>query len=323
VESSNASNASQGESSGDSRNEMPNLFILGAPKCASSAVYFYLGQHPDIFMAQKEIHYFGKDLVFKNKGRISRQVFLEQYDAVDEECYRGDSAIWYLYSETAASEIHAASPGARCIVLLRNPVDVVYALHSEFLYQGNEDLADFAAALEAEGDRRLGKRIPSSCNTPWALQYTRVARFGEQLARYRAIFDPGQIHIVMYDDLAADASRVYRDVLRFLGIDETFQPDFAVVNPNSVIRSRALRQFLRHPPKPVRALARQALKRQTTRSAVGRRLVELNTVRVPRPPLDPTIRHMLQREFSSDIELLADQLGRDLSPWLAGRDLAP
>ena len=302
---------------------MPNLFILGAPKCATSAMYFYLRQHPDIFMAQKEIHYFGDDLVFRHKGRISRQAFLEQYDGVAQQRYRGDSAIWYLYSETAASEIHSASPDARCIVMLRNPVDVVYALHSEFLYQGEEDLADFSAALEAEAERRLGKRIPASCNTPWALQYRRVARFGEQLARYLATFDPDQIHIVMYDDLATDTPRVYRDVLRFLEIDESFQPDFVVVNPNFVARSGALRQFLRHPPKPVRALARQALQSQATRSTIGRRLVRLNTVRVPRPPLDPAIRQMLQREFSPDTELLADQVGRDLSSWMTGPELAP
>jgi hypothetical protein len=323
MESSDASNASQGQSTGGSHDEMPNLFILGAPKCATSALYLYLRQHPEIFMAQKEIHYFGQDLVFKNKGRISRQDFLEQYSGAGQERYRGDSAIWYLYSETAASEIRAASPDARCIVLLRNPVDVVYSLHSEFLYQGDEDLADFATALEAENDRRLGKRIPSSCNTPWALQYRSVARFGEQLARYRALFDPDQIHIVMYDDLARDAAQVYRDVLRFLGVDETFQPEFAVVNPNSVARSGVFRQFLRHPPKPVRAIARKALKSQATRSALGHRLMELNTVRVSRPPLDPAIRDMLQREFSPDIERLADQVGRDLSSWATGRDQAP
>ena len=38
--------------------------------------------------------------------------------------------------------------------MLRNPVDMLYAQHSEFLYNCNEDIVDFAAALDAEEERK-------------------------------------------------------------------------------------------------------------------------------------------------------------------------
>jgi hypothetical protein len=301
----------------DSDVRMPNLFILGAPKCATSSLFLYLRQHPDIFMWRKETHYFGRDLVFKNKERMSLDRYLSLYDHAGSARYRGDCAIWYLFSRRAAEEIAAASPDARCIVLLRDPVEMLYSLHSENVYQGGEDLGDFSEALRAEEDRRNGKRIPSGHPTPWALQYRQVARFSEQLARYRKLFDETRLHVIFYDDLKADTAGVYRDVLRFLEIDDTFRPEFPVKNPNSVVRSGALRQLLRHPPKPLRAVGRLAVRNQTTRFALGHRLLEMNTVYVPRPPLDPAIRRQLTAELAPDIAELEKQLGRDLSAWRA------
>jgi hypothetical protein len=301
------------ESNGDPRT--PNLYILGAPKCATSAVFIYLAQHPDIFMARKEMHYFGRDLVFANKQRMSLEDYLGHYDEASTERYRGDGAIWYLFSKEAAEEIAAASPDARYIVLVRNPVDMLHSLHSEFLFQGAEDLTDFGEALGAEEDRLHGKRIPPTCNIPWALQYRAVARVGEQLARYRAALETKRLHVILYDDLTADTPGVYRDVLRFLEIDDTFQPEFPRVNPNTVVRSSKMRDFMRHPPKPLRAVGRLAVRNQTTRWALGNRLVALNTVHTTRSPVDAALRRQIQADLAGDIALLGDQIGRDLSSW--------
>ena len=121
--------------------------------------------------------------------------------------------------------------------------------------------------------------------------------------------------MIFYDDLKADTAGVYRDVLRFLEIDDTLRPEFPVKNPNSVVRSGALRQFLRHPPQPLRTVSRLAVRNQTTRLALGRRLVEMNTVYVSRPPLDRAIRRQLTAELAPDIAELEKQVGRDLSTW--------
>jgi hypothetical protein len=294
---------------------VPNLYILGAPKCGTTALCTYLRRHPDIFMPPKEMHYFGSDLVFRNKPRITRQDYLSRYEAAGGERYRGDSAIWYLYSEQAAVEIAEARPDARCLALLRRPDDMVDSLHSEFLYQGDEDLPDLGAALEAEEDRRHGDRIPDSCDVPWALQYRRVARYADQVARYLAVFPRGQLHIVLFDDLEADTAGEYRGILRFLGVDDTFQPEFAVVNSNKTVRSPGFRQLLRHPPSPVRRLVRATVRDQRVRRALGQRLVDLNTDVVPRARLDPSVRTLLMAAYADQVDRLAELIGRDLSAW--------
>ena len=49
----------------------PNFFIVGAPKCGTTSLQYYLQQHPDIFMSNyNEPHYFGKDL-----NKLNNQIY--------------------------------------------------------------------------------------------------------------------------------------------------------------------------------------------------------------------------------------------------------
>jgi hypothetical protein len=295
---------------------MPNLFIVGAPKCGTTALTRYLRHHPDVFVARKELHYFGQDLTFRNKQRLTLPEYLAFYDGALTQRYRCDSSVWYMSSTTAAKEIAEAAPGARLIVMLRNPVDMLYSLHSELLFQGDEDIPDFAEALDAEEDRREGRRIPPDSDIPWALQYRDIARFSAQIERFFGTFDTTSVHVILYDELAADPGLIYRRLLEFLEIDPEVVPEFPVVNSNKIVRSPFVRQFLRYPPEPLRRIGRLALRTQESRRSFGKRLVLANTTNKARQTLDPQLRARLEEEFVPEVEHLAELIGRDLSSWM-------
>ena len=157
----------------------PNLFLVGAPKSGTTALATYLGEHPEVFMAPWELNFFGTDLSFRTAtgapSHIRLAHYLSTFSSHAGERYRGDHWSCYLYSARAAEEIRDFAPDARIVVMLRNPVDQMHSQHSEMLYQGDEDIRDFAEALDAEGDRALGRRIPPGCRKPFALQYRAVA----------------------------------------------------------------------------------------------------------------------------------------------------
>ena len=72
----------------------------------------------------------------------------------------------------------------------------------------------------------------------------------EQLERYLAQFPREQVKVVVFDDFERDAEGVYRDVLRFLGLDPAPRPpSFERVNQNREPRSRLVTNLLRggHP----------------------------------------------------------------------------
>ena len=278
----------------------------------------YLKQHPSVFMSErKEPHFFAKDLNFRRDSwYVSDQdEYLSLFSEAGNARRVGESSVWYLYSRQASTEIKAFCPDASIIVMLRNPVDMLYSQHSQFLYNGNEDITDFKEALEAEPERKQGRRVPPNAHLLEGLFYRETARYSEQVERYFDCFGRDNVHVIIFDNFATDTATVYRDTLRFLGVDADFRPDFAVVNPNKTARSRILQYFLLAPPQSARRFARAVLPR-ALRRRVFRVLKQANTNETPRTELDPQLRRTLQAEFAPEVESLSKLLGRDLTHWL-------
>ena len=58
----------------------PDTFVVGAPKCGTTALDHYLAHHPDIFVpADKDVRYFGHDLTVVS--RLDEAAFLRRYSA--------------------------------------------------------------------------------------------------------------------------------------------------------------------------------------------------------------------------------------------------
>lgn len=292
----------------------PDFFIVGAPKTGTTALYRYLAAHPDVFVpSQKEQNFFGSDLTFRY-GHISETEYLTHFAGAEGQRRVGEASVWYLYSRRAAVEIHEFAPDARIIAMLRDPVDLLHSLHSELVFNGYEVLEDFEGALAAEPRRRQGVDIPTTAHPVEALFYREVVRFAEQLERWFDVFGRERVHVILYDDLAADPAGVYADVLAFLDLDPGFGPaEFRVVNPNKTVHSRRLQRALVRPALPFRALG--VLSRPLADRLIDG-LKELNRRHQARAPLDPELEQRLRLELAPGIDRLADLLGRDLDAWL-------
>jgi hypothetical protein len=292
----------------------PNLFIVGAPKCGTTALHSYLGQHPEVFMsAYKEPHHFGQDLDPRYYVR-DRQQYLELFTAASTESRVGESSVFYLYSRTAASEIKAAFPESDIIVMLRNPIDMMYSLHSEMFYQAKESEPDFATALALEEERKKGILLANVYN-PTVLYYREVARYHLQLRRYLDQFGAEHVRVIIYDDFRRDVQRTYRETCEFLGVDPDFVPDFKILNANHYVRYLGLRRFLRQPPGLLRKAVKAMLPHQAARQALKDRIQEINTTFRPRPPLPVELRRRLEQDFLPEVTALSELLGRDLTHW--------
>lgn len=299
----------------------PNFFIVGAPKCGTTAMNDYLSQHPEIFIPEmKEIHYFGKDLEIKFGALRDEQKYLDLFKGSEGHKVRGEASVWYLYSKTAAAEIHRFNPDAKIIIMLRDPADMLYSQHSEFLYNGNENIEDFGQALAAEPERKAGKRIPESAHFAEGLWYSETVKYAAQVQRYVEYFGRENVHIIIFDDFKRDLKGVYRELLTFLGVDPTFAAEFEVINPNKRARSKRLRSFVQAPPEGVKRLGRLLFPR-SVRQKVMAVLEKANVRYEKRTPQEQTMRRQLQERFAPEVEKLEALLGRKL-PWSTGDDRA-
>jgi hypothetical protein len=296
----------------------PNFFIVGAPKCGTTALYRYLRPHPGVFMPKiKEPHFFARDL-----DSYPRIKSLEDYrglfmSARPEHLAVGEASVYYLRSTVALANIRAFNPEARIIAMFRNPVEMVYSLHSQLLFMREENEPEFERAWRLQERRRQGLDLPPRVRSPQLVQYAEIGRFGTQVQRVLASFPADQVKLILYDEFAASPRVVYDDVLAFLDLPHDGRSEFPRINENKRARLSWLSELYRKPPVTLHRAFR-GLKRalgSETVTAVRNRIVDLNTARAGRDPLSPELRAELVDTFREEVALLGRIMGRDLSHW--------
>jgi len=288
---------------------LPNFFILGAPKCGTTPMAAWLGQHPGVFIpATKEPHFFNTD-------DTQDVATLDAYErlfagATAAHGAIGEASVWYLSSAVAVANILRHQPDARFIVMLRNPVDMAPALHAEMLISGQENVRDFRAAWSLQDDRRHGRRVPALSRGRRRFVYADVCALGTQLQRLLAAVPRERVLTILLDDVIADPRGQYVRALRFLGVDDDGRADFPAYNRARAIRWPALTRAL--------FLAIRIKDRMGIRlnAGVWGRVADWNVVESPRDTLPPDTSDMLRRHFADEVALLGRQLDRDLQHWL-------
>jgi hypothetical protein len=224
-----------------------------------------------------------------------------------------------LYSEVAAARIKAFNPEARIIIMLRNPVEMIYAYHSELLFQGFEEIESFEEALALESRRKLGLCLPKTRYVAGPLLcYRELGKFGAHLERFFSLFGRRNVHVIIFDEFKRDTARVYQETCAFLGVNTDFQPNWkpsaGVINSNRRIRSLSLSRYLRSPQRHVVRYVK-TLVPQTLRRSIAQHLWSFNIKYEARPVMKLELKQQLSAEFAPDVERLSQMLGCDLTSW--------
>ena len=284
----------------------PNLFIPGAPKSGTTAWVEYLSTHPDItFGAEKEPHYFNFDLPWMR--RTTREHYRRCYEGAGGHAVRGDASVMYLFSEEAAAAAAAACPGAKVLILLREPAAFFRSYHNHMRYLGVETVDDPAEAWALSAARRRGERVPRGCPDRRAIDYETLVRFGPHVARWRAAFPAADVKVAWMDEWAGDPRRFYLELMGFLGLEDDGRDEFARVNEAPAARSPLLMRGLRAARDPVLALTAPA-RRLVRRARGGRRLGAYGAVRAAltkrgsAPPIGEELAERIRRHAEGDRE---------------------
>src|SRR5258705_12292047 len=239
----------------DAPQRLPNLFIVGAPKCGTTAWAEYLGSHPDIFFPEhKDQCFFALDLPNFRLTRTAddyAELFAESGDAK----VIGEASAMYLFSKAAAGAIQDHDPASKILIFLREQEDYLPALHNQFLQEFAEEIEDFETAWRLSG-RRPADTIPMTCLEPRTLDYVAMGRFKEQVERYLAAFPPEQLLVVRFRDWTAEPRTTHLEILDFLGLEDDGRTDFPPVNQGTTYRARNLARLIVRPPAIIRRVAR-------------------------------------------------------------------
>jgi hypothetical protein len=286
----------------------PNLFIVGAPKCGTTSLCNYLGQHPSVYISYpKEPFYFGKDFT---KPKMPIADYLRMFEPGTGKKYLGEGSTWYLSSTTAAQEIKAFNPDAKIIAMIRNPVEVLSSLLEQRLYDRTEDTNTLAEAFALEPIRERGEQLPDS---HWKLPkekyyYSKVPLFAEQIQRFHNAFGKENVMIIRFDYFKNDTLAVLQAVEKFLQLPAFTGYDFTPHNQRKILKYGWLKDMMVKLPRPVRAVLHR-ISSPTIRKKLFKKIDKVNQTKLQLRALDEEVRKDLVNRYKDQEKKLEQVLG--------------
>lgn len=273
---------------------IPNLFIPGSPKAATTSLAAWLGQHEKVFLPHiKEPHFFNNDRS-NSKFVDDEREYLSLF-APGAGCeYILDATPGYLFSPNALGLIADYSPDAKYLITFRNYADTFFSLHQHERFLATETIADPMAAFDAAFDRRRKDRKGAKPYSK-SLYYDERLRFGAQMVRSLEYVSRENILFIDFDLFKEDQEAVWKGVCAFLGIEPT---------PVEFVRKNARKEV------PAHGLSYRFLKFAVAlRNAVGlnrgtglARKIRLRVAKegAPPPEISPSDRERINHQFRFD-----------------------
>jgi hypothetical protein len=295
-------------------NKRPSFFIIGAPKCGTTSLNEYLAQHPQIGMAEKEIHFFGKDLGIGREAETEEE-YLSFFSGLKGEIF-GEASVWTFYSKMASAELKAFNPQAKLILLLRNPWDLLQSLHAQHLMDADENLKDLNEALERDLLREPDNPTSWSKNFKSRPLLWKSLLFSECLKQWKSDWGD-QLKVVLFQDLAENPLQTFKSVCAHIGVSSSFEPSFEVHNKRQSIRSAGMQALIDRPNSNLQKLARSIVPNKTVRHRIMSAAKSFNTTKANQASsLSLENQIALSDLLSEDIERTRILLGRELNHWL-------
>jgi hypothetical protein len=286
---------------------LPNFMIIGAPKSATTSLYRYLGQHPDIFMSRvKEPAYFALDAEYR-KGLA---YYARYFRSGRKVSARGEASPGYLGLPEVSDRIARDLPteAHRFIVLLRNPIDRAYSQYWHNV-RGGIERRSFVDALAQEPEPRTIREYGDV-----APAYIWFGRYAQHLRRWTNRFGRDAILVLFQEDLQHDPQAVAAETFQFLGvssmtIDARKREGAAGESPFGL--NARLATSSPRVKKSIRAVvpARMLLR-------ISQFVAELPRRPAPYAPMRREVAAQLADALASDVLELERLTGRDLQHWL-------
>jgi hypothetical protein len=264
----------------------PRFIVLGAPKTGTTTLHFWLEQHPDVFVpAEKETHFFDHHLA------LGLGWYQDRFADAPPGAVVGEVATTYLDHHTAPVLVSSWFPGVRTMAILREPAERAWSHAWDFISK---------RGLRPDAATELRRQLAGNTPSRGFGDLLRPGRYGEHLGQWRRSLDPGQILVLLTDDMKADPACAYEQVCAHIGVD----PSRAVPGKEHANKTR--------PPRSPRLLQLMLRARAGQRvPAVARWVHEHN--RLPGTPAMPAeLRRDLVAHYAADLDTLETILDRSL-----------
>jgi hypothetical protein len=182
---------------------LPNLLVIGAPKCGTTSLHHYLDAHPEVSMSDvKELDFFVPD---RNWGM---GVDWYRSNFTTEAPVRGESSTSYTRdreAEVSAGLIEEVLGTPKLIYLVRDPIERMRSDYHQYRAVGIEQ----RPIEDALGD-------PDN-------RYLEASRYGSRIAPYVERIGKENILVESQERLLTERGAVLTRIFEFVGVRSDFQ----------------------------------------------------------------------------------------------------
>lgn len=292
---------------------LPNFLIVGAAKCGSTALYYYLNQHPEIsFPTLKEPKFLtahAQSFPHLGIGDKSVDKFTIKTHPEYEKLYLkiqnkkvGDASADTLYFyQQSIPKIKQTLGDIPILIVLRNPTKRAFSAY-QYLKRDSRETLPFDQALGMEEER-----LTKNFDFVWGyknggLYYKQVKAFMENFSK---------VMVILQEDLAKNPTNTLKNVFQFLEVEENINIDSHVQHNESGIPTNFLTRFLLSRNNPISTFFREGLKIIMPRNWLEK--VASNTLE--KEKIDAASESILGAYFLDDINNLEILIQKDLSHW--------
>ena len=269
---------------------LPEFILAGTTKAASTWIYECFEDHPGIATHSNDmLHYFD---MYRHRDM---DWYRNQFDPSSQQVV-GEASPTYMYSTGTAERIADTLPDVDLVFCLRNPVDHAF---SHWWHGYSEGLWSY------EFDEALDELQPYR-------MWIAPGFYAQYLDVFDEYFDREQMHIRLFDDLAADDAAFIADVFDAIGVDSSYVPA-PVNNTSNEARTAApdtyqtaVKWMRKNVPDEVNSTIRPVWEQ-------FRWLIEDRSAYYE--GIEPETRAELERIYADDVRALSTYLDRDLDHW--------
>jgi hypothetical protein len=213
----------------------PTFLIIGAQKCGTTSLFYYLSQHPQLNLPEiKEIHFF--DLAYES----GIEWYYRSFPKNPFLHYKltGEASPYYLFHPLVPERVFKHLPKIKIIVLLRNPVDRAYSQYNHQRKLGNELIQSFEEAIINEESRiseeeeKLNLGILNESLAFRRYSYLKRGHYSVQIERWLQFFPMSQMLFIKSEDFFENPKIVLYEVYDFLKIRRILPQKLTPQNSN-------------------------------------------------------------------------------------------
>lgn len=274
---------------------LPNLIIIGAQKCATTSLHYYLNLHPHVSMSrEKELNFFISERNWHEGIEWYKSHFTGKASVLGES---SPDYTHHPFFKRVSERMHSVVPDAKLIYILRDPIERII---SQYIHE----------YARREEDRKISEVFTSLESNPYICR----SQYYMQLEQYTKYYPKSNILIITTEDLNHSRRKTLKEIFNFLNVDDSFYSyKFLSTWHKSDYKRRSTRTGMRMKQMPMMRIIE--LFPFEMRGGIEKLIYLPFSDKVKRPILNEGVRQAIMAVLSDDMNRLRAYTGRDFEGW--------